>query len=394
MLAIPLVYNVRNLWVRKVSTLLTVGGISLAVGVLLVVLMLVEGLKHALVANGSPDNAIILRKGSTSETLSGINRESVQVIETAPEIAMSADGTRLVTAEVAVGINLLRRGQTNARSGSNVTVRGITPVSLALRERVKLVEGRSVTPGNPELIAGINASRGFQNCEIGGTIRMGGLDWKVVGVFEAGGSGFESELWGDRDLLMEAFGRENGFSSVTFRMTDPRLDVTALQQRFDDDPRLNVHIQNERQYYEESSKDLSKLIRTLGFVLTVLFSMGAILGAMVTMFAFVGSRTREIGTLRALGFSRTSIMMSFMVESLLLALAGGVLAGIPALFVQQLTFSTTNFNTFTDVTWHFRASPAILVGGLVFALAMGLIGGLIPAIRAARMPIISSLREA
>jgi len=394
MMALPLIYNIRNLLVRKVSTLLTVAGIAMAVGVLLVMLMLSHGLKHALVKNGSADNAIVLRKNSQTETMSGLNRDSVAVIKTAPEIAAGPDGRPLVTSEAVVGVNLLRRGMVGARSGSNVTVRGIDSGSLALRSQVRIVEGRAPVPGNAEVIAGVNASKGFQGCELGGTIPMGGLDWKVVGVFEAAGSGFESELWGDGELLMQAFGREGGFSSVTFRMKDAALDLAALAARFDSDRRLNVEVMRETEYYERSSEALTMLINILGTVLVVLFSIGAVMGAMVTMFAFVGSRTVEIGTLRALGFRRTSILACFIVESILLALAGGVAACVPALLIQRFTFSTTNFTTFTDVTWHFRASPSIIVTGLIFALLMGALGGLIPAIRAARLPIITALREA
>ncbi len=222
---------------------------------------------------------------------------------------------------------------------------------------------------------------------------MGGVTWNVVGLFEANGSAFESELWGDRELVGGSFGR-NGFSSVTLRMRDPRLDVASLQARLDSDPRVNAHVQTESEYFTSSSDGLRILISMLGGVLIVLFSMGAVMGAMVTMFAFVGSRTREIGTLRALGFSRRSILLCFMIESQMLALAGGIVAAIPALMMQRFTFSTTNWATFTDVTWHFRATPTIILSGLLFSLVMGWIGGLIPAVRAALLPITSSLREA
>jgi len=394
MMAIPIVYNLRNLWARKMSTLLTVGGVGLAVGVFVIVLMLVHGLKYALVESGSPQNVIVLRKGSPSETMSGVARDSANVILTSPEIALAPDGKRRAVAEAVMGVNLLRRGQKNARSGSNVTVRGIGPDSIALRPQVRIVEGRAPTPGTPEILSGKSAARGFEGCEVGGTIRMGGLDWKVVGVFEASGSAIESEIWGDADLLMRAFGREGGFSSVTFALNDPQGQFDAMKARLETDPRLNVDVKHERDYYADNSIALTALISILGGVLVVLFSLGAVMGAMVTMFAFVGARTKEIGTLRALGFPRRSILVSFLLESILLSLAGGVLACIPALFVQSMTFSTTNFTTFTDVTWNFRASPVILVAGLIFAVVMGVTGGLIPAIRAARMPIITALREA
>jgi len=394
MLKIPIIYNVRNLWVRKVSTLLTVAGIGLAAGVLLVVLMLVSGLRHAFAENGSRENVIVLRKNSPSETMSGLGRDTVAVIKALPEVAIDGDGKSLAAAETVVGVNLLRRGQVNARSGSNVTMRGIVPESLLLRKKVKITEGRAPSPGKPEIMAGRNTAKGFQGCEVGGAIQMGGLDWSVVGMFEADGAAFESELWGDNDLLMAAFGRQGGYSSVTFASKDPDVDLKPVQERLDADPRLNVAIQRERAYYENSSSALRLLILILGSVLIVLFSFGAVMGAMVTMFAFVGSRTKEIGTLRALGFPRRSILLCFVLEAVLLGLIGGALACIPALFVQNLTFSTTNFSSFTDVTWHFRATPAILLYGLLFAVVMGAMGGLIPAVRAARLPIITALREA
>ncbi len=394
MARLPLVYNLRNLWVRRVSTLLTVAGVALAVGVLLVVLMLVHGLRHALILSGSPDNVIVLRKNSQAETMSGLSRESANIITTSPEAATGAGGRRLAAAEAVVGANLQRRGQTSSRSGSNVTVRGITPDSLALRPQVTIVEGRAPSQGTPEILAGRNASRGFENCQLGGTMRMGGLDWNVVGVFEAGGSSFESELWGDVELLTRSFGREGGFSSVTLTLADPRQGFVALKERLEADPRLNVEVMREQEYYALSSSALTALISVLGGVLIVLFSIGAVMGAMVTMFAFVGTRTKEIGTLRALGFPRRAILACFLLESVLLALCGGAAAGVPALFLQRLTFSTVNFSTFTDVTWHFRATPGIILGGLVFAAVMGVAGGLIPAIRAARMPIVNALREA
>ena len=393
MLAIPLVYNIRNLTARRVTTALTVAGVGLAVGVLLIVMMLAHGLNYALVESGSPDNAIVLRKSSTSETLSGLGRDTVAVLKTLPEIAVDAQGRPMVAAEAVVGVNLLRRGQTNARSGSNVTVRGIEERSIALRPMIKLTEGREPTLGKPEIMAGRNAALGFEGCRPGESFRMGGMDWQVVGVFEAGGSGYESELWGDGTLLMQAFGREGGYSSVTFVLKDPAADLDPVQARLDGDPRLNVEMKRERDYYATSSQSLLMLISILGSVLIVLFSLGGVMGAMVTMFAFVGSRTREIGTLRALGFSRRSILSSFLIESILLSLAGGLAACLPALLVQNMTFSTTNFSTFTDVTWNFRASPTILASGLLFAVVLGVAGGLIPAIRAATMPILTALRE-
>lgn len=391
MASIPIIYNLRNLWVRKVSTLLTVAGITLAVGILLVVLMLVHGVQRALVESGSPDNAIILRKAATSETMSGMSKDTATIIKSSPEIAVSSAGKPLATTEIVAAVNLRRLGQKTA--SSNVTVRGVTADSFALRPQVKIIQGREPRFGTLEIVAGRNAAKGFDGCQEGGTIPMSGRTWNVVGVFEAGGTSFESELWGDVDLVAEAFGRQNFYSSSTVALRDVRLDYQAFKERLESDARFAVDVKHERDYYEESSSAIRMLIIILGMVLTVLFTFGAILGAMVTMFAFVGSRTKEIGTLRALGFPRRAILMCFLLESLLLALIGGALACAPALFLQTLTFSTTNFNTFTDLTWNLRASPSIIISAMIFAAVMGLLGGVLPAMRAARLPIITALRE-
>jgi ABC-type antimicrobial peptide transport system permease subunit len=222
---------------------------------------------------------------------------------------------------------------------------------------------------------------------------MGPQTWTVVGVFDAGGTAFESEVWGDSDHVIDAFGR-GGYSSATFALADPALDFASVKARIEGDKRLNLVVKHERDYYAETAHNLTTFISIVGSILIVLFSFGAILGAMITMYAFVEARTREIGTLRALGFRRRAILLSFLIESALLSLAGAALAALPALFLQRLTFSTTNFDTFTDVTWHFRMSPEILVKGFVFALVMGLLGGLLPAARAARLPIVGALRKA
>lgn len=389
--AIPIAYNARNLWRRKVTTLLTVAGVTLAVGIFLVVLMLSHGFRTALVESGSRENAIVLRKSATSETSSGLTREDALVLKSAPEIARGADGKALVTTETVAAVSLTRKGRPGETS--NVTVRGITPASVAMRRQVRLIDGRLPNPGTPEILAGRNAARGFEGCQVGGSFQMGPQAWTVVGVFEAGGTAFESELWGDSELVIEAFGR-GGYSSVTFTLADPDLDFATVKARLEGDPRLNVGVQRERDYYASTSRNLTTFISIVGSILVILFAFGAILGAMITMYAFVGARTREIGTLRALGFRRRSILLSFLIESSLLALAGGLAAALPALLLQQFTFSTTNFDTFTDVTWHFRMSPAIFAEGMGFALLMGLLGGLLPAARAARLPVISALRKA
>jgi len=391
MATIPLAYNIRSLWRRKVTTLLTTAGVALAVGILLVVLMLAHGFRTALIESGSPENVIVLRASATSETSSAVSREDAAILKTLPEIARGEAGLLLFATETVAAVNLPRRGQPGR--SSNVTVRGITPASVPLRRQVRLLDGRLPNPGTAEVLAGRNAARGFEGCEVGGTLQMGPQTWTVVGVFEAGGTAFESEIWGDSDLAIEAFGR-GGYSSATFALADPALDFEPVKARIEGDKRLNLLVKRERDYYADTARNLTTFITIVGSILIVLFSFGAVLGAMITMYAFVEARTREIGTLRALGFRRRSILLSFLIESALLSLAGAAVAALPALLLQRLTFSTTNFDTFTDVTWHFRMSPVIFAQGFGFALLMGLLGGLLPAARAARLPIVGALRKA
>jgi len=391
MAAIPLAYNIRSLLRRKVTTLLTTAGVGLAVGILLVVMMLAHGFRTALIESGSPDNVIVLRASATSETSSALSREEAAIVKALPEVARGDGGMLLFAPETVAAVNLPRRGQPGKTS--NVTVRGIAPASVALRRQVHLIDGRLPNPGTPEVLAGRSAARGFDGCQVGGTVQMGPQTWTVVGVFDAGGTAFESELWADSDLAIEAFGR-GGYSSATFALADPALDFESVRARIEGDKRLNHVVKHERDYYAATAHNLTMFITIVGSILIVLFSFGAVLGAMITMYAFVEARTREIGTLRALGFRRRSILTSFLIESALLSLAGAAVASLPAMFLQRLTFSTTNFDTFTDVTWHFRMSPAIFAWGFVFALVMGFVGGLLPAARAARLPIVGALRKA
>ena len=391
MAAIPLAYNIRSLWRRKVTTLLTTTGVALAVGIFLVVLMLAHGFRTALIESGSVENVIVLRASATSETSSALSRDDAAILKTSPEISRGEGGVLLFAPETVAAVNLPRRGQPG--KSSNVTVRGIAPASVPLRRQVHLLDGRLPNPGTAEVLAGRNAARGFEGCEVGGVLHMGPQTWTVVGVFEAGGTAFESEVWGDSDHVIDAFGR-GGYSSATFALADAALDFASVKARIEGDKRLNLVVKHERDYYAETAHNLTTFISIVGSILIVLFSFGAILGAMITMYAFVEARTREIGTLRALGFRRRAILLSFLIESALLSLAGAALAALPALFLQRLTFSTTNFDTFTDVTWHFRMSPEILARGFLFALVMGLLGGLLPAARAARLPIVAALRKA
>ncbi|HEV8502050.1 MAG TPA: ABC transporter permease [Casimicrobiaceae bacterium] len=386
---IPLNYIARNVSARKLTTLLTAGGMALVVYVFTTVLMLSAGLEKTMVATGRDDNVIVIRRASQTEVQSSIDRPSAAVIESLPQIAAGVDGRKLVSREPVVLINLPKRA---SGKPSNVVIRGVTPAGLALRPQVQVVEGRMFTPGTSEIVAGRSIAQGFQHAGLGENLHFAQRDWTVVGVFDAGHSGFDSEVWGDAEQMMQAFRRQT-FSAVIFRLVDADA-FDAVKTSLETDPRLTVEAKRESRFYAEQSEALAKFIDYLGVSISVIFSIGAIIGAMITMYASVASRTGEIGTLRALGFSRAAILAAFMLESLLLGLVGGVVGVVAASFMQALSISTTNFQTFAEVAFSFSLTPRIVVAALVFALAMGFVGGFLPAARAARMKIVDALRAA
>jgi putative ABC transport system permease protein len=387
--AVPLSYSIRNLWTRRLTTVLTASGMALVVFVFASILMLAQGLQKSLVETGSFENAIIIRKGSGSEVQSGIDRLQASVIEMQPEVATGPDGQRLLAKEVVVLITLPKRG---SNTPSNVTIRGIAGSSLALRPQVKIIEGRMPKPGSSEIIAGQNIAKRFKGGGINETLRFGMRDWTVVGVFDAGNTGYSSEIWGDADQLLQAF-RRPVFSSVLFKLRDPS-EFGTMKARIETDPRLTLETKRESTYYVEQSEVMAKFLRILGISLTVIFSLGAVIGAMITMYSAVATRTAEIGTMRALGFQRTSILIAFLFEALFLGLIGGCTGLFFASFLQLLTVSTVNFQTFSELAFSFALTPRIAIEGLAFAVTMGLVGGVLPAVRAARMNIVEALRSA
>jgi putative ABC transport system permease protein len=386
---LPLSYIARNLWVRRVTTLLTAGGMGLVAYVFATVLMMGEGIRATLVATGQPDNVMVLRKGAGAEINSGIAREQASVIEALPGLATDGLGRPLVSKEPVVLITLPKRG--NGKP-SNITVRGTSDTGLALRPQVHFVKGRMFRPGTSEIVAGHSVARGFVGAGLGETLRFAGRDWVVVGVFDASRSGFDSEIWGDAEQMMQAF-RRSSYSSVIFRLNDTAA-FAKVRATLEDDPRLTLEAKPEVTFYAEQSEMLSTFIRLLGLSLSVIFSVGAIVGAMITMFATVASRVAEIGTLRALGFRRSAVLVSFLAESLLLSLVGGLMGLGAASFMQAVNISTVNFQTFSELAFQFRLTPMIALQTVVFALVMGLLGGFIPAWRAARLNIVDGLREA
>jgi putative ABC transport system permease protein len=387
--AVPMSYIARNLWVRRVTTMLTAAGMALVVYVFATVLMMSEGIRATLVATGQPDNVIVLRKGAGAEINSGLTRNQAAILETLPGIARDAAGRALLSKEPVILNNLPKRSNGKA---SNVTMRGTGELGLALRPQVKLSAGRMFRPGSGEVIAGSAIASGFQGVEIGSSLRFAGRDWLVVGLFDANRSGFDSEIWADADQLMQAFRRQT-FSSVIFKLADSE-SFERVREQIDTDPRLTLDAKREERFYADQSEALANFISILGTTLAVIFAIGAVVGAMITMFGSVASRIGEIGTLRALGFRRGAVLVAFLSEALLLSLVGGVVGLAAASLMQAVDTSLTNFATFSELAFQFRFTPAIVVQSLLFALAMGAVGGFIPAWRAARLKIVDCLRAA
>ena len=386
-MGLPISYSFRNLWTRRLTTVLTASGMALVVFVFAAILMLAEGLRKTLVETGSYDNVVVIRKGSTSEVMSGVTRLQASIVETQPEAAIGEDGQTLLAKEMVVLIALPKRG-TNALS--NVVIRGMGASSVALRSQVRLVEGRMPRFGLSEIIAGRSIAERFKGGGIGEILRFGMRDWRVVGIFDAGNTGFSSEIWGDADQLMQAF-RRTVYSSVIFKLRDPS-EFENVKKRIEGDPRLTLEAKRENRYYAEQSERMARFLRILGTALTIIFSLGAVIGAMITMYSAVATRTGEIGTMRALGFKKISILGAFIVEALFLGLIGGCFGLFLASFLQLFTISTLNFQTFSELAFSFTLTFGIVWKGLGFSLIMGFVGGALPAVRAARMNIVESLR--
>ncbi len=382
-------YSFRNLLTRRLTTVLTASGMALVVFAFASIVMLAEGLQKTLVQTGSYDNVIVIRRGAGSEVQSGVERNQAAIVETQPEVAVGDDGRRLLAKELVVLITLEKRG---TESRSNVVIRGISDTSLVLRPQVKLVSGRLPRSGLSEIMAGQSVAKRFKNVGLGEEIFFATRSWTIVGIFDAGETGFNSEIWGDVDQLMQGF-RRPVYSSVIFKLQDS-LEFDTVKERIEGDPRLTLETRRETKYYEDQSAALAKFLRILGISLTIVFSFGAIVGAMITMYSAVANRTAEIGTLRALGFQRGSILLTFLLESLILGLMGGLAGLFFASFLQFFTISTTNFQTFSELAFSFALTSQIVYQALIFSLIMGFAGGILPAFRASRMNIVEALREA
>jgi putative ABC transport system permease protein len=381
-------YSLRNLLARRVTTTLTASGMALVIFVFASILMLAEGLEKALIETGSPWNVVVIRRSAGSEVQSGVNRSQASVVESQPEVAIGTGGESLLSKELVVLITLEKRNG----SPANATIRGISRQALLLRPQVTLVAGREPRPGSLEVMVGQGIAKGFRGTGLGDRLFFAMRSWEVVGVFDAGKTAYSSEIWGDVDQLMQAF-RRPVYSSVLFRLKDLGQFV-QIRHRLEGDPRLTLEVKREKTYYRDQSEMMAKFLRILGLSLTIIFSIGAVVGGMVTMYAAVANRTGEIGTLRALGFQRSAILIAFLVESLLLSLIGGGGGLLFASFLRFFGVSTTNFQTFSELDFNFSLSPDIAVQAICFSLIMGFAGGILPAVRASRMQVVDALREA
>ena len=388
--SVPVSYNFRSIRARWTSTIVAILGIAGTVGVFVAMLSLARGFKATLVASGSPGNALVMRAGSTSEMMGGITLDSIKVLQDAPGIARDPSGTPILTQDVVgvIPVPLISTG-----TDANVQVRGVSPNVLEVRNFVKIVQGRMFQAGLNELVVGKNASKTYQGLTVGNKIDFAGGHWQVVGVFDAGGSAFDSEVWCDSQIFNQVLKRPaNIFQSATVHLTSP-----ATFQEFKDavtkDPRMNVDVWREIDYYAKQSTTMTRLITVLGGLVAAIMAIGAIFGALNTMYSAVAERGREIATMRAVGFSTWNVILSFLFEALLISFLGGIIGCLAVLPLNGLTTSTMNFQTFSNVAFAFKITFDLLVMGVLFALVMGVLGGLLPAIRAAVQPVSVALRE-
>jgi putative ABC transport system permease protein len=388
-MAIPLIYNLRSLRERWTSSLVAVLGIAGTVGVFVAVLSLARGFKATVVSSGSARNAIVMRAGATSEMTSALGGDDVHAIENAPDVARSG-GEPLISPEVVVIASFPLK---STGTSAGVQIRGVSPRALAVHDRITIAIGRLFSPGLNELVIGRNVERTYEGFRMGQTVAFGGGTWTVVGVLDAGGSGFDSEIWCDASVLSQIYKRpQNIFQSVTVRLNSPAA-LAGFKDSLTIDPRLNLQVERETDYYEKESRQLTSLITVMGGLVAIVMGIGAVFGALNTMYSAVAQRAREIATMRAVGFGAGSVVTSFLFEALCVAFLGWLLGCICILPLNGLTTATMNFQTFSQIAFAFRITPLVLITGLAFAFLMGVVGGVPPAIRAARARIAVALRE-
>ena len=389
-MAIPLIYNVRSVKARWTSTIVAILGIAGTVGVFVAMLSLARGFRATLVASGSGGNVLALRAGSPSEMMGGITLDSVKLLQDKPGVARDSNGAPLITQEV---VGVVPFPLVSTGTDANVQVRGVSANVLTVRPFVKIAEGRMFQPGLSELVVGKNASTTYAGLKLNDNVNMGGGHWKVVGIFDAGGSAFDSEVWCDSKILNEVLKRpDNIFQSATIHLTSPDT-FNEFRDAVTKDPQLNLDVMREVDYYAKQSRTMTTLITVLGGLVAFIMAIGAIFGALNTMYSAVAERGREIATMRAVGFGGGSVVFSFLVEALLISFVGGVLGCLAVWPLNGLTTQTLNFQTFSNLAFAFKISFNLLVGGVIFALVMGVLGGIPPAVRAASRPVAATLRS-
>ena len=386
---VPVSYNFRSIRARWTSTIVAILGIAGTVGVFVAMLSLAHGFKSTLVASGSAGNALLMRAGSPSEMLGGVTLESIKIVQDAPGIARD-NGTPLVTQEV---VGVMPFPLISTGTDANVQVRGVSPNVLRIRTFVKMEQGRMFNPGLSEVVVGKNATKTYAGLTLGNTLAMSGGNWRVVGIFDAGGSSFDSEVWADSKILNEALKRpDNIFQSVTVHLASVD-SFNEFKSAITSDPRLDLDVVREVDYYAKQSTTMTTLITVLGGLVAAIMAVGAVFGALNTMYSAVAERGREIATMRALGFTSFNVILSFLFEALLISFVGGVLGCLFVLPLNGLTTSTMNFQTFSNLAFAFKITLNLLLMGVLFALVMGILGGMFPAIRAARLPVAQALRD-
>ncbi|MDQ6888571.1 MAG: ABC transporter permease [Gemmatimonadota bacterium] len=386
---IPFVYNYRSVRQRPVSTALTALGIGLVVAVFVAMLALANGFIAALAQSGSPDNVLLLRRGADSELSSGIPRDAVSIISAFPHAASDRDGRPLISPETYIVLNLPREGG-DEFAVANVVARGVSDRAFEVRRNIKVIEGRRFASGQSEICVGSKLTNRFAHLRVGDVLRFANRNWNVVCRFTADGSSFESEIWGENEQFQSVF-RGNGFQSVTFRLKDPG-GFDEAKRALLADQRIQVDAHRESEFYASQSQLLGNILRFLAIMITSIMAVGAVFGAVNTMYAAVSSRTPEIAVLLTLGFHPRSLLASFLAESALIAFLGGLIGCLLALPINGVVTSTTNWSSFSEIAFAFRVTPMLLLAGVVFAVVMGVVGGFFPARRASKLPVIQALR--
>ncbi len=383
---IPLKYNLRSLWVRRFSTAMTAFGIGLTVAVVLFMLALIHGLDSTFVQTGHPNHLVLIRQGSQNETASYFDKAIFDIVRLLDGVAKNANGEPLASGEIAVLINHERTGGDT----TNVLIRGVSPVAFELRPEIRIIEGRRLRGGVRELIVSQSLSKRFKGMKVGDKVRIASSDWPIVGIFDASGTAYDSELWADYNDVAQEWNRPI-YSCIVLRATDAQA-AAQLRKRIEGDRRISLEVHDQKAYYQAQTQS-SVALKALGVIIALVLGIGSCFAAMNMMYAAVMGRVKEVATLRALGFPRFSILASFIVESAILGLAAGILGCLLALPLNGMSTGTMNFLTFSEVAFNFRLTPSILLQGLLFSLAVGIVGGFLPARRAARLKLIDVMRD-